>query len=367
MTVFSNVLKRIFKNKFQAAAIIILPIAFILITALNVAPTVAISKVYILDNDNTEFTGILKEKLSHEASTIDIENDSIDTALINNKIDYAVVIDNGFTASLIKGEDVKFKGYSRKNSVRAIPIRQYLSDFTDSAKTIAKGLSSDENRFYEGINYFVNDGARMEYEKIADIDKDRSYSTLGLFVMFMLFTTMLYTTIILVDKENRTFFRTLTAPVTLKSYMVQCIFSFMVISIVQITGVLVFLKYILGIYMGGSFLSMYLLFTLASLVFVSLGVAISSTAKSILQACFVGIAITLPMSFLGGCWWRNEYKVGIIQTIGKFTPVYWVMEGVNKLLNNSELTNIIWEITFILLFAAILFLLGTWKKDEITA
>jgi ABC-2 type transport system permease protein len=128
-----------------------------------------------------------------------------------------------------------------------------------------------------------------------------------------------------------------------------------------------FLKFALGIYLGENFFKIYLIFLLASLSFISMGIAVSSIAKSVLQACFVGIFITLPMSFIGGCWWRNDYSTDLIKTAGRFTPVYWVMNGVTKMLNNMSLSDIKWELLFIIAFSAIFFIMGTWKREEIIA
>lgn len=364
MTVFTNVLKRILKNKIQLFLILVLPAIFMVPISLNMNSEHPL-KVGILDNDKTTFSNILYDSLKTKTDVLSISSSNNHADVLNSKIDYEIIINKGFTSDLIKGKDVQLEGYYHKNSVRSIPIRQYLKSFVDSSKAIALSANGNETKFYEGMSRYNNLGVNTNYNTIANIDRERSYSSLGLFLMFMVMTSVLFTTLLLRDKENRTFYRTITAPVSLKSYMMQNIFSFLIISFIQVTLVFVILKYFIGIYMGDSIIKMYVVFLFASVMCVSLGIAISSISRNTVQAGFIGLFLSLPMSFLGGCWWPNTTAPDILRDIGRFTPVYWVMEAVNKLLHNESLVSIWNELLIIVVFAAIFFFLGTWKRESL--
>lgn len=364
MTVFINVLKRILKNKIQLFFILILPAIFMIPISLNMNSEHPL-RVGILDNDKTIFSNILYDSLKTKADVISIGSSNNHFDVLNSKIDYEIIISKGFTSGLIAGKGVQLDGYYLKDSVRCIPIRQYLKSFVDSSKAIAVSVNGNETKFYEGMSGYNNLGVKTNYNIISNIDRDRAYSSFGLFLMFVVMTSVLFTTLLLRDKENRTFYRTITAPVSLKSYMLQNILSFTIISFLQVTLVFVILKYLVGIYMGNSFSSMYAVFLFASVMCVSLGIAISSVSRNVVQAGFIGLFLSLPMSFLGGCWWPNATAPDVFRSIGRFTPVYWVMEAVNKLLYNNSLTSALNEILVIVAFSAIFFFLGTWKRESL--
>jgi ABC-2 type transport system permease protein len=364
MTVFFNIIKRIMKSKLQFISMLIIPAIFLVIISLSTKADLNNLKLSIVNNDNTEFTSKLVSSLKEKASFVDTNELDIRDAILNEKLDYGLVIPNGFTADLIEGKAVKAEGYFLKESIRSFPLQKYIEDYIQAAKAIANASNGDETKFYQGLASF-KDGVGLAFIPVKEIDRNQSYATLGMMLMFMLMTSIFFTTLVLTDKENRTFYRSISSPVSLVSYMVQTILAFMVICTIQVTFIFISLKTIVGIYMGTSIINMYLLFMLISLVCVSLGVAISSVSKSVVQACFTGMLIILPMTFLGGCWWNNDMSPDLIRRIGQFTPVYWIMESINNLLNEQSLLSTSKEMLIILIFVIVFFFFGTWRKEDI--
>ncbi|MDP4094170.1 MAG: ABC transporter permease [Bacillota bacterium] len=367
MTVLSNNLKRILKNKLQLLVIIILPSIFLTFIALYMSPESTTNNVSIIDMDKTEYTQMLTRVLGDKAKLIAIDKDQIREKLDGLNTDYVLVIDQGFTQRLIEAGDVKINGYYLAGSVKSAAIREFVESFINSSKSIALSANGNSDKFYEGMKIYTASGQKMNFKIITGKNRNSSYITLGMLLMFMLFSSVVYTAQILNDKESRTFYRTITAPVSLKSYMLQNVLVFVLTSIIQVTIVFFVLKFLVGIYMGEAVIKMYLLYITAAVLCVSFGVAVSSVSKNTLQAIFIGLFISLPASFLGGCWWENNLSPEIVRTIGKFTPVYWIMEAVKKLLDNSSMLKIGGDILIVLMFSVVLFLLGTWKKEDITA
>lgn len=365
MTILFLNLKRIFKNRIMALMLVTLPAIFLIFGCTSVFTDNQKTKIGIADLDKTAYTTMFTNSLARQIKIKEIASDQIQNELINSKIDYVVVIEKGFTAGLLNGEDVQVKGYYLKDSSQVLPLQKYVDGYFSSAKRIARAAKGDEQRFYEGLKLADTANLQLDYKVLTEIERQKSYAALGMFLEIFLFTTVIYSTLILIDKENKTFYRTLTAPVSLRSYMFQNILSFLLVSVIQVTIVFVVLKGLMGIYMGNSAINMYLLFLAASVLAVSLGVAISSLSKSVIQAAFIGLFIAFSMGSFGGCMWEHETATALINNIGKFTPVYWIMEGVSKLLKNQGLLAISGDILIVLLFALVLFFLGTWKKEDI--
>ena len=365
MTILFNTLRRIFKNKLQFFVIVILPGIILILVSSSIMANKPILKIGIIDLDKTDYTTTLTNRLSLQTNIKEVTQDQIQNDLFNSKVDYVVVIEKGFTARLLKGEDVAAKGYYLKGSIQSLPVQNYVDSYFSSAKRIAQASGGDIQRFYEGLKISNDADLQLEYKLLTGIERSKSYITLGVFIEIILITMLMFTTLILTDKGNKTFYRTLTAPVSLRSYMFQNILSFLIVSVIQVTIAFIACKGLIGIYMGNSILNMFLLLITTSVLAVSIGIAVSSISKSLLQASFTGIFITFCMSLIGGVLWEHETATNLMNTIGKFTPVYWLMDGVSKLLKEQGLFAISGNILLVLLFAMVFFFLGTWRKEDI--
>ena len=365
MTILIGNLRRIFKRKLRVFVIVLLPAIALLLISPSIFDRGQTLIIGIADQDKTEYTTLLKKNLALQTKIVDITQDQINNEIFNSKVDYVVVFDKGFTARLLKGEDVEAKGYYLKNSIQSLPVQNYVQSYISSAKRIAVATVGDEQRFYEGLQNNSAAYLQSEYKVFAKIERQKSYYLLGTFIEIILMTSVMFIMLILTDKENKTFYRTITAPVSLRNYMFQNILSFLLVSMIQVILGFIVLKGLMGIYMGNSGLIMFLILFTASVLAVSIGVVVSSISKSIIQASFLGLFSTFILALLGGCLWEHDLTTNLMRTIGKFTPVYWVMDAVSNVLQEQSLFAISGDILIALLFAIVFFFLGTWQKEDI--
>lgn len=367
MIVFGNILKRILKSKVQFLAIIVVPVIFLSMIAYNVNSDKKKLKISVIDNDKTNYSAMIIDSIDAEVKLEDNTEktkEDIKDRIVNGTLDYALIIPENFTSDVIKGKDVSLQGFHLKESLLSLPTQKFIDGFVNASKSISQVSNGNETKFYSGIESFKN-GISVDYRAVGEVDRFKSYMTLGVMLLFMFMCSVFFTTYILVDKENKTFYRSILAPISLRSYMLQNILAFFMIAAIQSTIIFIVLKFIIEIYMGSSTISMYILFMLSSLTCISLGIAISSMSKSIIQACFVGLFIVLPMSFVGGCWWENSMSPEVMKIIGKFTPMYWLMEGINSVLNDNSILSLSAEILMVLIFVIIFFFFGTWRKEDL--
>ena len=73
------------------------------------------------------------------------------------------------------------------------------------------------------------------------------YFGFALFLMFMMFSSTYAATQLLTDKDNKTFFRTLTAPISIKSYMFQNILSYLVVTVLQVSVLVPVIVFVFGV------------------------------------------------------------------------------------------------------------------------
>jgi len=186
----------------------------------------------------------------------------------------------------------------------------------------------------------------------------------GMMIQFMMFSSIFSATLLISDKENGTFYRTLSASVSMRRYMFESILSFVSLAVLQTTVLLVVVVAGFGVYPGVSVFNMFLLFTVFSFVSVSMGIAVTSFCRNTVQASILGVCTVVLTGVMGGAWGALPSS-GIVRNLSKLVPVTWIIEGVEQLLQDGSLVSIAGHIGILLIFAMIFFLLGTWRKADI--
>lgn len=360
MTVFIYTIKRLLKSKTRF-------IILIFLSVLAIVPTVVVTNsgsssdmkitVGIIDYDNSEFTNILKERLSKHFNISIISENEITNNLNASEIDYAIVIPENFAADIISQKDVKIQGYCLQEKDYSTVINGMVSAFVEPAKEIAKSTNGIEKAFYNAIANIPEPGS---------ITKEKDYSTTwGLVAQFLLMSAVFASTVIINDKENRTFYRSILAPITMKNYMLQSICSFYVITLLQILIVFLSTVFIFHVSYGNSLISMPIMLAVTALVGVSFGIALSSISKNSVQAIAIGVGFIMVMCMLGGAWGGVKPDNQIVLNITKVMPFYWIMDGIQKTLENKSIVEIGSDVFMLLLFTMVFFLFGTWKKTDV--
>jgi len=88
----------------------------------------------------------------------------------------------------------------------------------------------------------------------------------------------------------------------------------------------------LGVNWGNSPLSVLLIAISLHYLQLVLGTILSSVVKTSAQAGALTVLISIVTSMIGGAWWPIEIMPKYLQTIGKFTPQYWAINGFNKII-----------------------------------
>lgn len=366
MTIFIYNIKRILKDRVNLIFMIILPTVFIGLMMFS-SFELGLPKVGIIDGDNTRLTRMIGESLKGRAQLVNLKEEDVKSSLINSKADYIVEIDRGFTEKLINGENPELNSYSIKEANVSGATKFYIQSFLNSAENIALSVKGDENRFYQLMEEYEKGSYEAKYISVGDNSARRvnTLQGLGFLVMGMLLLSSFGSTIILKDKANKTYYRVFTTPVTVKNYMFQSILSFLAVSVIQIIIVFSITIFLLKGDLGPSIFNMFIIFLSFSLVCTALGVWISSISKDKGQANALLTLIITPICMLGGCYWPRDIMPELLQKIGNFLPTTWIIRAAEKIIYGASLRNVTTEISILLLFALVFFLMGTWRKTDI--
>lgn len=366
MTIFLTNLKRILRNKVNIVFMVIFPaamIAFILSLASNFV-TVSVG---LVDEDNTFFTQKVIEHLEEKCHVKLIKREDIQYEITDMSVDTVFVFEKGFTDELIAGKSPDVIQYTLQETNLATPIKMSVDSFINSASNIAKSAGGDSTKFYDALDKYINGNTTVKTQTMRNIngELDLSSTSLGFLVMSMLFLGFFAPSIMIKDKENKTVYRLLTAPVSAKRYMFQNVLSFFVISIIQVAVLFGMAKYVFKLNLGLNPMNLVVASLFFSLVCVSLGTAVNSYAKDLHKAGIMSSLLLSPMCMLGGCWWPLNIMPKFLQDISNFIPTTWIMKSYNDLLVGKNLLDIADKLAVLLAFSLVFFLLAAWRKTDI--
>ncbi|SCZ05793.1 ABC transporter permease [Alkaliphilus peptidifermentans] len=365
MTVFFYTIKRILKDKGQVITMLLVPIGFItlMMMVFGVQFNMAIG---IVDNDNTELTQSFIDSLNNKGTIKFINKEEIQDQLLSGKIHLGLVIPAGFTKDTIDMKNPQIEGYSINETDVTVPVMIYIENFLASAKHIAASSGGDYNTFKRGINDYL-DGSFIVSEILYDVDKSAgtTLAGMGFLVMSMMFFSTSAASIIMEDRENKTFYRIISAPVKLKSYMFQNIISFLFLLQLQIISVFLLMKYLFKMNMGPSLINILIVLFVFSVVCIAFAIALTSLSKNSRQISSLSPLLIMPMVMLGGSFWPRSMMPELLIKISNLVPTTWVLISLEKILFGKSIRAITTELGILLLFSLVFFLLGTWKKSEI--
>lgn len=367
MIIFLNNIKRILRDRGNFISMLLVPVFFITMVVVFNGKGSSMARVGITDYDQTELTRIFIESLEERSQIYIVEEKEIEKRLINSKIDYGIIIPPGFTRGIMDQRDVKLEGYRILESEVAIPTIFYANNFVDGIKTVA-AASRNEAEFYQGVDYYLRGSLKIDHITLEDNSKPRGITLagMGFLVMSMLFFSSFTANMILEDRKNRILYRVLASPIEVKGYMLENLLSFLCVSQIQIAAVFIMMRVIFNMNLGPSLLNLYIVLSVFSLVCVSFGVALTSLGKDSRQASIMASFLITPMAMLGGSFWPREIMPEFLQKVGYFVPVTWVLKGAEKVLFGGTLLDAKIELLILFLFAVIFFLLGTWRKADIS-
>ena len=369
MIVLKNTLKRLLRNKVSLLLVLVIPPAMLgLIFGLGSMGMNTVT-LGLVDQDQTLLTRQLEEVLLEQAPVVHLSESHIRNELAASRVNLVLVIPAGFTETILEGREPVMESYSIQESNVSLPVRLVAESFIRAARNVAMVAEGSSEAFYKGMADYRSGRLQVitQLKEAGEGNRsDAAASAMGILGMNMLFLALYATIHLLKDRENRTFHRVMTTPLSQRSYLLQVIGCFLVILLIQVTGVFLISRFLLNLHLGVSTLALYGVMAVFALVCVAFGIAIASLVKTTRQAGTLASLLTTPMAMLGGLLWPREIMPEILQHIGMFLPTTWMMEAANKVIVSGRFMDAGWEVAILLLFALVFFLMGSWRRVDIS-
>lgn len=355
--IFLFSIKKMLNNKKVLISMYIIPLLFsFFVIQMNF--NFSEFKISVIDNDKTRLTAILIKNLK---SMYRVDNENKEKSI--NEIELGdrnnlLVIDKGYTKNIIENKKPNFKIYSHKEDGSYDSVYTYVNYFTEGSIKAALMANKSSEDFYKKLSTILENN--YKYIQTQGDVKLTTRSLLNFLVMFMLINSFNFCPRILYEEKNKD--RTLSAPVTVKSYMFQKIMALLLIEIIQVMLVFGQLLVLYGSVMRKYFFMLFILFLVFSFTAVSLSMFVNYF-KAMRKA--LNIIVVIPLCMLGGCFWSPIITPTSIRYISQFIPTTWVTDGIWQALNNN-LTLFGKDIIILAMFGIVFFLLGVFTKNAVT-
>ena len=186
-----------------------------------------------------------------------------------------------------------------------------------------------------------NPALRVEFEQVklesaANATTWAAGYSIGIYIMFTMFTVLFQAGEILQERKDGTWGRLLTAPVSKATIMGGKILGAYGTGLFQIVLLFLFGRYLFRINFGSNIAAVLVVLGITVLVVTGLGLLISTLVRTTAQLQSAAPIVIVATCMLGGCYWPLDMVSPVMQTIGKFTPQAWAMAALSDIVLRGQ-------------------------------
>ncbi len=301
--------------------------------------------VCVIDEDNTDASRAVTDYISKSHKLIEIENDKdeIIDALYYTRVDYVLVIKEGYSEKIASGQtDNLFENYQLPDSYAGVYLENDIDLYIRTLNSyIAAGNDAETaaSLTAEALDYEID----VTIETFSDEAEGTSmnqgtyyYFRYLVYILLSVLITMLSGILItILRKEVRD--RSNCSGTPSLSQTMQIIAGCIVLVLI----LWVVFMIIAMIYKGGIFSANELYAVLNSFVFTLIATAIAILVAALVSnnsvINLVSNIVSLGMSFLCGVFVDQNLLGGTVMRIAKFLPAYWYVRANDIIAGKSEI------------------------------
>jgi len=172
-------------------------------------------------------------------------------------------------------------------------------------------------------------------QKEQNVAVGMNLSSPGFAAMFVMMGVFFAGAAMVAERDHGTLARLLTTPTSKFSIISGEMLGFFLLGLVQFLILILFGQYVLGVNWGNSPFGVALLTVSYVLAVTGLGTLLSVFVRTSGQAGAFAVLVSMVTSMIGGSWWPIEIAPKFMQSIARFTPQYWAVNGFNKIITRG--------------------------------
>jgi len=338
MTVFKNNLKGYFSSPFKVILIFVIPFLFVLLFISGESGEIP-TRVNIIDNDNTALTQSLLEEIEKSAVLIDCDEAQVIDYLIHGKIDYSLVIPEGYTERLLNGEEAYITDKYFINEQKLFPLMIGIKTYINSAVNIYNASESEEdfyNKLHESKNYIID----YEQSKVEINTTQKTVDSLGLLMQFVIYSGIIFAAMLIIEKEDNVMLRILVSPKKMNAYLAEHFLSYTVLGVIESMLLTTALKILFNYQFNGHFILVTAMIALFAVSITAFSIMLISIFRNSKTSYWVLLCCATPMVMLGGCYFDVSAMPPLVQNVAYFLPTKWIMSAIRDILLKDNTENV---------------------------
>jgi ABC-2 type transport system permease protein len=262
----------------------------------------------IVNLDQGQLGGVLSEEvfekdLSEQIKVNYYQEEEMVEKIKDHKLDVGIVIDEDFTASLMRGEQAHAKLISVPDSgIKATIVSSVIEQFAQTVPTEA--MSANSALPVQGNASSEEHSPNLLNETSIDADTNPvssfQYYAAAMGVMFLLMTVVQGVSAMILEKEQEVFKRLLISNLTYINYLTGKMIGLIVISLLQAFVIIIGTKLIFGVDWGNSISGVFVMTVAFVINACGLGVMAGSFIKTEKAFNAAGMLGTQIFAALGG-------------------------------------------------------------------
>lgn len=364
LLIAANIVKRVLKSPMTVIAMIVLPIVLIFtILAAVKEPSAPRPKAGVADMDGGTPGAKVAEFLGAQGlEVVPANGKDPDRMIRNKKASVVVVIPEGFSEAIAKGERTAVRYYMNAEDAGAAGLIQSLNRYISglrasyaAAEAIARSKGGDPAEIAGEILKDIDAGQAVPGSEPAGAGGDGAGGGVAnpaigfavIFMMIFIFTTI---GIILDDKKKLTLARMFVSPVKEWEIILGNLLGSLALGSIQLIPLVLSLKLSFGIASFYKVAEMFVIFFCFLIAIIGIGIGISGLIKNSFNPATIIATVITPTSILGGCFIPDSMLPGFINKIGYAVPQKWVMGALQSVLAGEGLEGVLLNLVIIMLF-----------------
>lgn len=358
MAVFRINIKRLLKDKFNLFLMIVLPSVAV---ALSTFFTTNIETPYkigiIIDKNKSNAVGLVEQQLRKcfDVKLFDPQK-SVVSQMVQNGVDCVVVLNNKAVDDIINEKSKNIKIYTFGKSETHIILKEYLNSIF---KVLISQNNINSTRFLESSKYIFEHSPLVFSKQLKHESKVLSVSfASGFFVMSLFWLALNASNIILKDYQERVILRILCSPISKQRYILQSILSIFMVTFLQLLFFIVLCKYFFSLSIGVNFLSVLLVLSICSFMFVSFAVMFISIVNDMKKLATLNSMVVTIMCMVGGCYWPLNIMPKFMQKLALVFPTTYATNITKNMLIGKSFESMLIDILIVIAFCILFVLVG---------
>ncbi|GGA23979.1 ABC transporter permease [Paenibacillus physcomitrellae] len=346
----------------------ILPVAGVLVSLLIYGGgSSSILRVGIVNQDGdspiTQNTMNFILNMNNAEVTVANTEETLKDQIASGSLDTGIVLESGFAEHVQSGHPEGLTVLSVKGAQVTAYLKSLLQNYIVNVASIGAATQQNPALFDQIYKEYNENHFKLDAAVVQDTSKAKNmtYQSMGFLIAFMMFSACNLTHLILKEKENRTYLRLLTSPVSAKMYVLSNVLVNIVLLMTQIALTLVVLKVVLGIDSGIPTAELVATLFLYGLTAIGLSLVIVAFAKNSSMSGALQNLIITPTCLLAGCYFPVDIMPDSVRKIATFLPQHWLLETVNDLQTGTPFGHLYLNLLIMAAFAAAFSLIAVYR------